>query len=476
MPLAQSEQQSVGVTAADLLAYDNRQLDQFLREHDILSLQGVLEISKAQRSQLARAIRARLDLHGGSPGSGQLDASELAARLTHVAGEPSRYPLDEPPRSPTESTEHTQSPADTQGYEDLCRQELVADGGHPIVGTAQELLQMCAQPKISCHAILAWLSDEPDTETGARELTTFFSRQLERWWDFRKSQWKHRAASNGDGGSGEEAFPAYLGAKTRIYERSGATRLVSSDSFKETIWRQWQTLRAFQQLPEKQSFSSYRDAVQMRIGRYQFKRGLQLKKDVHQQDSWTTLLEYLNYESWYWEQLTAKAELLEPAFFASRILLSGVETDSTSPTSNGRHFATKASSLDEKLAAAQADRDACRNMINAIRRAVRPYRKARYAAYRQRLRVDWVVELARTMETGMGQQGEGSITVGQSHGTGKRGCDDEPQPKKRAKQRVAAAHSASGANKTGLSMVTRQSARLAKRSSSRNPPRAEKSN
>ncbi|KAM3503930.1 hypothetical protein MY11210_008539 [Beauveria gryllotalpidicola] len=122
MPLAQSQQQNLTVTAADLLA-DDRQLDQFLTEHDISNLPDVLDLSKTQRLQLARAIRARLYPHSDSPGE-QLDANELAERLTDVAD-----------------------------YEDLCRQELVEDGGHP-VGTKQELLHICAQPKISCKATL----------------------------------------------------------------------------------------------------------------------------------------------------------------------------------------------------------------------------------------------------------------------------------------------------------------------------------
>ncbi|OAR01256.1 hypothetical protein LLEC1_07404 [Akanthomyces lecanii] len=446
MPFAKSEKQHPTVTAGALLAFDDGQLDQFLTDRGISSLSslpGVLELSTSDRSCLAQRIRSTLNQRGDKSDSKPIDANELAQLLADLAQKPTRSPLDVPPRSPTESIEHT----DYEDYEDLCRQELVKDGGHPAC-TLQELRHVCAEPKISNNAILAWLSDETDTETGARERTTVFSRQLERWWDFRKSQWKHRTDGSGKGDSGDKAFTAYLDAKTRIYEGSGAPRMVSDASFEKTIRRQWEALSAFRQLPKKQSFSAYRDAMQMRIGRHQFDpRGLQLREDVRQQDSWATLLEYLNYETWYGGQLTAKAESLESAFFASWRLLTEGETDSNF-TSNGWQLATKASSLEEELQAARAERDACRRRIGDVRRVVGQYRKARYAAYRQRVRTDWIVDLAHAMENKMPQRRNGS-TASNAHVPEKRRRDDPKPPRKRAKPRAAGEHSAPSANTSG---------------------------
>lgn len=82
------------------------------------------------------------------------------------------------------------------------------------------------------------------------------------------------------------------------------------------VRRQWQALSASRQLAEKRSFLVYKDAVQMRIGRYHFSRRLELLDDIRRQGSWTALLECLNYEVWHLEQLTVKAESLEPTFFA----------------------------------------------------------------------------------------------------------------------------------------------------------------
>ena len=54
---------------------------------------------------------------------------------------------------------------------------------------------------------------------------------------------------------------------------------------------------AFRQLPDGQSFSAYKDAVQIRLApHHHFSRRLQLKKNPHQQDVWTNWLEYLSYE------------------------------------------------------------------------------------------------------------------------------------------------------------------------------------
>lgn len=466
MSLYQSKQQSLAVTAAEVLKYDNRRLRNFFKENNS-SLPDFLQISKAERYHLSKRFRV---IQSNSPDAEELDVNELAKRLMDVAAKPGRYQSDEYPRSSTKSTEHSPSPADIQDREDLCRQELVADGGYP-VGTKQELLDFCAQPEISCPAILAWLSDEPDTETGARELATMFSRQFERWCDFRKSQWQNRADGNGRGDSGEEAFPAYLDAKTRIYKGSGATRLVADDSFQVAVRRQWQAMSASRQLTEKRSFLVYKDAVQMRIGRYHFGRRLELLDDIPRQGSWTTLLEYLNYEVWHLEQLTVKAESLEPTFFACRKLLSDGELDRT-PAADGRHFATRASSLDDVSDASQADHDTYRARIGAIRLRVGPYLKARYAAYRQRLRVDWVVQLARSMETKMSQQRE-NITAAEALVTQKRQRED-PQ-RGTSKRRATGAHSSSRGSRAGYCTGTRRSARLANSrlgpSTSRNLPK-----
>lgn len=106
--------------------------------------------------------------------------------------------------------------------------ELIKDGGRPAC-SIQELSHILAEPRVRYKAILSWLSGDPDSEIGAGEMKTVFSRQFTRWWDFRKSQWVNRGI-----GDGEEEFSAFFEASRRRYEGMGGQAMVSAPSFEET--------------------------------------------------------------------------------------------------------------------------------------------------------------------------------------------------------------------------------------------------
>lgn len=452
MPVARSKAQHLPVTATDLLACDEGQLVQYLKQNraqegfDISSLVGVRTLAKSQRDELAQKLSdAALQIERG------VDVDELFTRLTGLADRRDDSSSPEPRRWPDESAESTPPPISFHIDEVSNRDGLIEAGGRPVC-SAQELWHILAEPTTRHTAILSWLSDGPDTETGAGELKTVFSRQLAQWWIFRKSQWSNRGLDDD-----KKGLSAFLAVNRRKNERMGAYAMVSAPSFNETLQNQWQRMPAPRQLPDGQPFSVYKDAVQTRLRPYHFTRRLQLKKNPHQQDVWTDWLEYLNFEKWYLELLTAAAESLNQQFLKSWELLSVKESNNNITSGSGRSMTSaftqvqrlpsvKAVDHIKKLKAIQAERDASNSTIRDFIRDTKPYKRAQAAAYYQRHRVEWVVREARLMETEMSQQGRTAESNSKDDSTResrKRRRDDEEEKEippesqsKRAKGRV----------------------------------------
>ena len=233
---------------------------------------------------------------------------------------------------------------------------------------------------------------------------------------------------------------------------------MSAPSFSETMRHMWQSIPACRQLPDGQSFSAYKDAVQMRLTPHHFTRRPHLKKNPHQQDMWTNWLEYLNYEKWWLELLTAIVESLEQQFLESWKLLSARESDSSiassgpvvsSSTQPRRRPGAKTVRPAKELEAAL---DASNKTIRDFIRDTEPYHRAQAAAYYQRHRVEWVVKEAHVMETEMSQQRKTakSNTKANTNESKKRRQDEEEEispesQSKRAKGRVGNENAALGA-------------------------------
>ncbi|KAI0399969.1 hypothetical protein F4802DRAFT_620661 [Xylaria palmicola] len=437
--------QDLAVTATDLLAYDEGQLVQYLKRHesnegfDISSLAGVRRLAENHRDELAQKLNsAALRL--------ELNVDELLMRLTDLAAKPDGSPTPNRESSPWPAGS-TPPPTTVQTLEISSRDRLVEDGGRPVCST-QELLHISAEPMSRHRAILSWLSDDPDTDVGAGEIKTVFSRQFARWWNFRKSQWNNRGL-----GDTEEGLSAFLEANRRRYEGMGAIAMVSAPTFDETIQHQWQRMSAFRLQLHDQSFSAYRNAVNMCLTPYCFTRRLQLRKDPRQQDAWTTWLEYLSYEKWCLESLTATAESLEQQFHESWRVLNAGDADSSIAPSRSVAFssaqpqrpAAKTVSIAKQLEAAQADRDTSSKRIRDFIQTTEPYKRAQAAAYYQRHRVAWVVKEAHLMEAEMLQQRKAATSKKR-----RRDREEETSPEaqpERAKRRVSGKNAVSGATR-----------------------------
>ena len=370
--------------------------------------------------------------------STSLKVDELFTRLTDVAthqeGSPHRE-LSRPRAESFDSTETTPPPTNFMVVETSSHHELIKDGGRPVC-SVQELLHILAEPMARYKAIQSWLSDDPDSEIGHGEIKTVFTRQFTRWWDFRKSQWDNRCLSDN-----EEGFSAFLEASRCKYEGAGWQVMVSSPSFEEATRRLWQHKPASRQLPDGQGFSAYIEMVKRRLNPYHFARPLQMKKNPRQQTKWTNWLEYLSYEQWWLEKLTAAAEPLEEQYQQARRRLlrspwcslrevvgsKGTNSASISVASGftqaRQRFLEKNVDLAKDLATTRAALVATNKMIDNYVRETEPYIHAQTAAYYQRHRVEWVVKEARLMETEKFK--ERNTAKSNTNVNKRRRCDDD---------------------------------------------------
>lgn len=369
----------------------------------------------------------------------------------------------EPSRPRADSVASTPPLITVNDLEIASRQELIKDGGRPAC-SIQELSDILAAPMARYEAVLSWLSDDPDSDTGAGEIKTVLSRQFMRWWNFRKSQWDSRGLDDTDVG-----LSAFLEASRRKYEGMGAKAMVSNPSFDETIRRQWQQMPASRRLPEGQTFSAYCNAVKIRLAPHHFTPALRLSKDPQKQTVWTNWLEYLSFELRCLETLTVTAESLEPEYHQRmRRLLRAKQPNennaaSSSTASNPtqarqRPLRGKGVNMAKELAAARADRDASQKSIDDFIRGTEAYTRARRAAFYQRHRVEWVIKEARLMETEMSLQS--NLAKSKKR---KQHFEEPPesQPKRtRRRDGDRSATSAATPNKPRLRRSTRQSTRI----------------
>ncbi|KAF2452264.1 hypothetical protein BDY21DRAFT_425265 [Lineolata rhizophorae] len=424
-------------TVADLLAFDKNQLVRYLESNrrvggwfEISNAAGVESLSKSQRDELGSRVscssltgipdRAAAEI---ATASRSIDMDALLARLTSIEGGQDGYSelgCLRPRREPSESTVPP-DPDEEYLDEDLSYHELIQDGGRPVC-PIEVLLHILNEPAASHEPVLPWLSD-PDPASRTGEIQTVFSRQLDRWWDFRKWQWDNRGPTDGDGG-----FSAFLAATRRMHERMRIE--VSDSSFEETMRRQWQWKPELRLLSDDQGFPAYREAVKRRLAPHNFNRPLQLMKDPRKQTEWTTWLEYLNFEQWWLERHATAAEAREQQYHQAwkRLLEAvrslpkvGTEFHGTKDNLDSLDAATAAAalgssqtrqrrqntgtvSLAKQLAAAQADLDTAMKAIDDFIRDTAHYRRAEAAVYHQKNRVQWVLKEARVMEAEVPQQ------------------------------------------------------------------------
>lgn len=366
------------------------------------------------------------------------DPDELASRLADLAGrqEDSRL-AREPSLTPPPDGD-----ALLLRLEIPSRAELIRQGGRPACSVAE-----LPEDGRSCDAVLPWLTDDPGTNIAMVQKSTVFSRQLFRWFDFRKSQLVNRAHNIQDG------FPAFLSAKRAMYEGVDEQDRLLGSTFNETTQNHWQGISARQHLPGDQPFSSYKDQLRNRLKQHAFARPIRLHDDPRRQDNWTTWLEYLNFEEWHLEQLTARAVAEEPQFHKSWNLLSET-SHRCGPEVGGLAIQPKTN----KTGRAASNKASLEFIKETI-----PYKNALTATRYQRLRVKWIIKEARLLEGELSEQRPVTADVAKRKAdrSKKRGRDEDDESSSNDAKRVAVDTPASGAVGNGPGeQGRRRSARL----------------
>ena len=137
----------------------------------------------AKFSLLGRAAARQVE---SADSSGSVDISALLERLADVAGGPDGSSEDMRPQWPyAESQSSTcTSPSESEDIESICYEELVQNGGRPVV-PIEVLPQASKELNRSCEKALPWLHD-PRSRDRDDGMPRVFSRQADRWWEFRK--------------------------------------------------------------------------------------------------------------------------------------------------------------------------------------------------------------------------------------------------------------------------------------------------
>ena len=108
-----------------------------------------------------------------------LELDDLQTRLQHVTSAQGDSLKSKPPRQRFDSIASTSSLIVVQNLKKSSYQKLIRDGGRSMC-SIQKLSYILVALITRYQAVRSWLSDESDTEIGAGEIKTVFSRQFMR--------------------------------------------------------------------------------------------------------------------------------------------------------------------------------------------------------------------------------------------------------------------------------------------------------
>ncbi|RDA87953.1 hypothetical protein CP532_3416 [Ophiocordyceps camponoti-leonardi (nom. inval.)] len=314
--MSDSERSAPKVAAADVLAMDDEQLQQFIlihRDHDgymHLLVDRWETISPPERDRLAERFRAQQTILAETkptrdfpPNSYQLDArlqqlsdGGVEDRLRMLQRTTARYTEEEEVRHMMD--------AETKAYK-----KLVKDGGRlpfPII-MIEEVVRNTEQ----YHDMLwPFMGAHPRDSKASRSV---FQVQLKRWQNFRKWQLDNRGLKEEDN---DDDFSSYLEKIKRLYTKNECTYELAgleTDPSKEmAIWLDLQRMRDHQKQhhrePGCETLSQYAEAIERRLARHGVTQQFDLHEDPKQQDRLTTWVEYLSFEYWWLDRYACIVE------------------------------------------------------------------------------------------------------------------------------------------------------------------------
>lgn len=191
-----------------------------------------------------------------------------------------------------------------------CYQWLVEEGGKPLC-TLQTLDKIYEDPEPHMEMLRPWIGD---ASASSLIYLGVFSRQLERWRDFRRWQRSNRGLRI----LCKEGFASFLDEKRRFMESQGLSSITERPDFEATMQRMWsgelevcEEQWSGQREVRDGTFAEYVKAAQARLARHGFTQKFDLREDAEGQDDRATWIEYLEFECWTLDRLTASVQRKE---------------------------------------------------------------------------------------------------------------------------------------------------------------------
>ncbi|KAL1855291.1 hypothetical protein VTK73DRAFT_8584 [Phialemonium thermophilum] len=349
-----SEDQSPAMTVGRLLAFSHAELVELMgvnRQSDgavSLPVDDWDRLSEDERGRLAEKLMAAQRALG-TPHPRPLDVGALDVRLRSLAsGDTDRSARWRIRRSPDSYCYDLSIERETERYN-----ELVKDGGRPLYPIA--LLPTVSTKSVEYQRLLRpWAEALADrgryfarwdhrNDRGSLNQWEVFGRQLYRWELFRAWQRDNRHLGDEEGGYAahlerrkkklEEmldctrhndhpdfCMPDWEDIKRRDIERL-TMRLaeVEDDVRREWRWidrsRRWQRHYCREGDVRGNAFADYVEAARRRLAQHGFTRPFQFHEDPKQQDERSTWIEYLYFETWWYDTIVLTIRRLRPTAY-----------------------------------------------------------------------------------------------------------------------------------------------------------------
>ncbi|OPB37934.1 ankyrin 2,3/unc44 [Trichoderma guizhouense] len=371
-------------TAEDLLSLDDGQFTEFVKRcerpeggYDFSSASDLHLMVESRRQLLFERLRTAMRQLAKTT-EPTLDIDTLTKRLLDVAEGPNTPRKYTRRGSRDRNTNSTLSPSssDDRDMELLRLEELLQYGGRPVALNIALLTESERKKLPWLSGPYSWSSDE---------VPKFFAVQADRWWDFIKWQVDNRGI---EAETGDYGFPQYLEAHRRQGLRERYPE--SGPEYDESTARMWESTPKYCEVPGG-SFQAYQEAVKKRLASHNFTREFRLEADPRQQDTWTTWVEYLNFEYFERDRLAALLMRLEQDYINAwdKFLV----VDSSRFDAFGR-----------PLAEPEDNFGALQQRVDIFIRDTYPYRSKEPFFRHQRVLTQWILEQLSLIEAETKQQ------------------------------------------------------------------------
>ncbi|OAA71176.1 hypothetical protein ISF_01727 [Cordyceps fumosorosea ARSEF 2679] len=360
------------------------------RHFDISSIVGLKELSVEKKNMIADKINA------ATPKVHPLKADDLNSLLGKLEQqyEKEQQHVLEPTESPGSGSSHPEVVA--MELEAEARASLLQAGGMPAL-QINDIGFPGDMTREHRRRAAMWLEMPKKGHLAYNEVLPVFSTQLEHWKAFQQYwQWGNR----GEAGR-EKGLSLFLASMMR--ENSGFRGddldAESAAWYNKVHRERWQRdqPRYTASHTNTETLASYAEAMENRLKSHNFTRPYRLLEDPREQDTWTTAIEYLNFNYWEAERDTARMKAAEPKY---RRAMDSLLDYTGYAVAWFERDAAKA--LPTQLQEAEDAWRALYDKIKSFREGARAYLVHEANLRRDQRRSEWVLEELASIEKGVG--------------------------------------------------------------------------